>query len=221
MTKFTTKTAVGSLIIEDVAVGQSDKWKVVQDERYRPDKQKFVEEAFAKEFPQIKATDFDTISALCSRSKTLGAWLANTNALYALSVQPPLYLQNLIKPQDFTEIQGKLTSLNRIAASEAAEILKLSAQYDTDLKAIRDRSEAERKQYIDDKRVQILALNATDLPATIQLAIQGYTGAKSGKISQATYAREWLVNYKVALIQAVDKFPDLDITTLVAELATK
>lgn len=196
-----------------------ENWLTIKEEKYRPDKSKFIFEEFKKVYPSIKVKDSDQVYALASRSSTLNEWLSKTNLKYALQENSPTFYRSYVDIEKFNEADAEVKRINSLNADKAKEQAVAASEYRLQLDEIDKKysSKIETSNSI----AKILSLNTTSLPLTIQLAIDNYTPAKSSSPNQRTYARECLINYKIALLKAFNKDPKIDIDKLIKDNQVK
>lgn len=175
-----------SITIEAVNTDPS-KWEVVKAVEYRPDKDKYVLDAFKRSFPHLTGvTRAEDIYKLASRSASLNEWLAKTNVSYAGSTQVPGYIKGLVNQEDYINAQSKITSLNALTITHAKKLEALAIDYKNRVDAVnRELEEGKARIIQNDKIMHILTLNTTSLPLSIQLAIENFT--PSGNITRRTF----------------------------------
>jgi hypothetical protein len=224
-----TRINFGSGIVVGIPdTGDVDSWKVIKDESSTPDKDGLLLAAYQKKFPHLKFKDtsdiqacVDVIYGICSRSKAMQAWLASFNADYALGANVPEYYKSLLETDDITAIQEGVSAISKIESERSSKLQEESIKYKTSCESINKKSdEAINKITSKNELVKIMALNTTDLPASLAIAIENYVPA-ADEVSQKTYAREILVNFKVALIEAVKKDPKFNVTKFIEDSSTK
>lgn len=196
-----------------------ESWLTIKEEKYRPDKSKFVYEKFRQDYPNIKIKDSDQVYALASRSAKLNSWLANVNLEYALQENAPTFYRDHVSAEQFIEADKEVKKIN-VLNSEKAKEQSLAAQ------SYKDELERIEKKYCEKIKTsntiaKILALNTTALPLSIQLAIDNYTPAQSSSPNQRTYSRECLINYKITLLKVVNNNPEVDIDKLITDNQVK
>lgn len=192
-----------------------NKWLVIAEEKYRPDKGKFVLEEFKKVYPSIKVSDVDQVYKLASRSANLNEWLAKTNIKYAVIEGAPTYFREFIDPTDFDNASKEVLKISSSLAEKAKEQATAAANYKNALAEIDKKYE--KKLNTSDKFAKILSLNTTKLPLSIQLAIENYTPATSSSPNMKAFARECLVSYKIELIKALSKDKNIDLDKLIED----
>lgn len=212
--------AGGVLKVEAPKVNSSD-WLIKREESLRPEKKDFVLKAFNKRFPDIKVKDADQVYNLCSRSKLLNEWLSNTNLLYVDQVKIPAYAIDLLDTSKVKECYEIITEINDKNSLKAAAIKALSDTFKENLRKIED-----NKDYKCDKQltneVKVLILNTTDLPLTLQLAIENFTPAKNDEFPDTrAYAREMLFQFKKSLFKLIKEKPEINIDNVINELKEK
>lgn len=212
--------AGGSLKVDAPKVNASD-WLIKREESLRPEKKDFILKAFRKRFKNLNVKDADQVYNLCSRSKLLNEWLSNTNLLYVDEVKIPAYAIDLLPTNKVKECYEIISDINDKNSRKAVAIKVLSDTFKDNLRNIEN-----DKTYICDKEltneVKILILNTTDLPLTLQLAIENFTPAKNDEFPDTrAYAREMLFQYKKSLFQLIKEKPEIDINTVIDELKEK
>lgn len=195
-------------------------WVVIKEESLKYDKGALVLDSFNKEFPHLQMDSYEKLVLVCGRSRKLSEWLIMANLKYSEFAQMPSYLEDLVEPSEFKIIQGKITSINEQIASYSAKKQKLAEKYKSDLRNL----EAEESKKIseakgDNKALIILSLNQTQLPASLQLAIENYEPSDKTDLqeSRRVYAREVLISYKKSLLQVIKDVPEVDVLKLIEE----
>lgn len=211
---FVFKSGNVSYAIEEPSKDE-EKWLIISDDKYRPDKSKFVFDKFQKDYPSIKAINAEQVYKLASRSVKLNEWLAKTNAEYAVIEGAPTYFRQYAKPDEFDAASKEVLKLSKAQALKAREQADAAIKYRENLAEID--TKYERLLTTSDKIAKILSLNTTVLPLSVQLAIENYTPAKSSSPTAKAYARECLVSYKIALLKTLQKDKDTDIDKLITE----
>lgn len=191
----------------------SEKWLVVAEEKYRPDKQKFIYDKFIKEYPSIKVRDAEQVYALASRSAKLNEWLAIANAEYATIEASPTYYRQYIDASDFESASIEVSNMSKAQAAKAKEQAIAATNYRNALAEID--MKYEKSLNTSNKYAKVLALNTTSLPLSIQLIIDNYTPATSSSPNVRAFARECLVSYKIALLSVIKQNKDVDIDKLI------
>lgn len=203
--KKTWTTDIGVNLVVDFASKNEKDWYVINDENYRPDKDKFVVEKFTEAFPDVKLPDInkeDRVYALCSRSRGLATWLKNINLEYSLKESTPTFYRDIIEPKRFKSISESATKARKLNQDKAREEIKLIEKYNNDINDINSRYSEKMKDISNDPFFKILNIDSSYLPVSLQNAIEDYTPA-SLAVDKKTYAREMLIRYKIALINFV------------------
>jgi len=204
-----------SVFIVDEPDSNPDNWLITKDESYRPDKQKFIEQKFRKDYPGIKVKDANQVYALASRSAKLNDWLAKANLEYAVVEGAPTYFRDYVDPKDFEQASKEVQKLSQANSDKAKAQAYAATEYKNKLAEID--KEFEKKLSTSDNIAKIISLNSTALPLSIQLAIDNYTPASSSSPNQRAYSRECLINYKIKLLEALTKDKKLNIDKLITE----
>lgn len=215
---FTIKSGSNSYDVDGPPTDEN-KWLIVVEEKYRPDKQKFIYEEFIKDYPDIKAIDADQVYALASRSSKLNNWLSKKNLEYAIKEGSPTFYRDYVEPDVYDKASKVIQKLNEVNAKKAAEQAAAASKYQDTLKEIDDKYS--RLLSTDNSIAKVLNINTTALPLSIQLAIDNYTPAGSSSPNQKAYARECLVNYKIALLKAIKNDQKIDIEKLIKDQQEK
>lgn len=204
-------------------VDDKDKWVVIQDESYRPDKDAFILDKFIKDFPDINISgDPQIIYKLASRSTHLNDWLANTNMLYAKGSNIPVYYKNIITPETFEAISLEAQALSAANTKRAIAERDASNKYKAELEKVEQVYEKDTIGIVKTAAGFVLSLNSTCLPLTIQMAIEKYSPFDGQSPNQKVYAREMLVRYKTALLAMITKDTAIaDVKKIVEGLTVK
>lgn len=199
-----TKFSVNNISIEVKSISEDSKdWKVIQSEEYKPNRQDFLLNKFKNDFPsQAMAVDnFNTLSALASRSKRVNEWLALASAKYIMEVSTPLYLKEKVTPEQYTEANNAIKELNRNASERSKAEQEAANKYKDEMKRIDSYYNQKNKHLLSSKIIKILTLSPQSLPITLQLMIENFAPAKtSSSPDKRTYAREVLTQFKIALL---------------------
>lgn len=203
-----------SLEIKD-APEEHSSWITVKNTEYRPDRGGFILGRWNKEFPDFIQEDVNKIYSLASRSAKINQWLAAANASYANSESVPEYLRDVVDVDVFKSSSVKMTKITQKSSEHANNLNRLASTYKDNVareNASYDKFVAE--EVGKDKVLKVLLLNSSDLPISIQLAIENWT-ASDDSPSQKDYAREMLINYKIALIEYLNKNKDANIDEII------
>lgn len=197
-----------------------EKWYIVEDEEYRPDRAQFVLEKFKEDFSSIKIGDNpEKVYALCSRSSKLNLWLAEANNQYALIQNTPTFYRDVIDPKEYEKVSAQLLIVSQKNRERASEELKAAQEYQAKISKIKSKYVDFK---IDNKFAKVIALNSTSLPLTLQLAIENYTPSDADDSpTKREYARELLIRYKLNLINMIKNDADVDIDTMINKLMEK
>lgn len=222
-----TKTNVFNLrdgkefIMNDVEKLGYDSWYVVKTEKYRPDREKFIVGAFKERFPGMKASTINEVGALASRSTVVRIWLAGISVQYAESVAPPFYLQGAITNDEYKVVSDQISELNSLYKKEALEAQEAAAEYKEKLSKIQQKYQKARDEVGPTDITRIIALPSTELPLSLQEAIENFTPDQNKGITRDKFGREMLIEYKLALVKYLRENPETDLDSLLAELAEK
>jgi len=195
-----------------------DNWLIVKDEKYRPDRGVFVLEKFKDDFPEIIVDSIDRVYSLCSRSSALNEWLAKVNLSYALIQNEPTFYRDKIEASRYNLVNEELLKNNSILSNKAKEELELAADYRSKMDKIKLKySKIEYKS----KEARVISMNTTELPLTLQLAIENYTPASDDSPNRRSYARELLINYKLSLLNVIKENPEVNIDIIIKDSYVK
>lgn len=213
-----------SIKVPDVPTDPSA-WYVVSDLNYKPDRGDFLLKKFSQDFPNItliKNGELDQLYALCSRSRKLSEWLAQANGEYVQTETVPTFYKNVLTPSQFEDAQKIVTRMSGHAKERAVDEANALKEYKAKLLEAGVKYSKSISAIPSNKQVDVLAINSTSLPLTIQLMIENYTpAAGAGAPDQKTYARELLIRYKVALLNIVKANPGINIATIIEEASLK
>jgi hypothetical protein len=209
------------VVIDDISEN-SDDWKTIKSESFRPNRETYILEKFQKEFPSQKVSDYNLLTKLASRNKTLTEWLANVSLFYSKDVEVPRYLTEVIKPDEYVILEKEIVKYNQQLSSESKELEKASQNYKETIKDISKKYKIEKDKITENKVIKILTLNQTDLPLTLALQIENFTPATIDDApTRRAYAREVLINFQLTLIKIVQEKPSINIDELLSELNGK
>lgn len=204
---------VASFIDED-----GNTWYAKADDDYRPDRAAFVEEKFEAAYGT--ALSFNEIGELVSRSKGLRTWYAGIIASFILEVEVPQYYKEKISPTEYKTLMVDVASLNKINATESAELSAASAEYKAKTANIVNKRTAEKQKLTKNSLVRILTLTSEELPLKLQLVLNRYTPSSESDVrTKSLLSREMLIRYKLSLLEEVKAGADLE--ALIAEGMTK
>lgn len=212
---------IGPLLIDQVSSSSED-WNVIKDEKYRPNREKFILDAFNKDFPSINIKSGEKVYGLCSRSSILSEWLAKMNLLYSQVEAAPTYYRDNVTTVEYEQASKQIDLLNNLNKEKANELLIANQKYKEQTDNI-ERIYADKAKKLELKGINyILSLKTTDLPLTILLGIENFTPVGiAGSPSSKTYAREMLVNYKVSLLKYAKANPTHDIVEIIEKNKVK
>lgn len=223
-------TSKGKLVVEDVAVNEDD-WIVIKSQSVVYDKQSFIISQFMADFPNftILGTDdiekFKFLTELCGRQPALRRWFAAVSIKYSDTTQLPLYLKDRVAPDEYKTIQENLLKMK----DELAEIVNkrndLAVKYSADLDNLKDQEDSIIKKSIGGNNVmKIINLSTEALPLSIQMRIQSYDPKTSDidlSDSKRRIAQEYLIKFKIALLDLVKEQQLIDIDALLNEIELK
>jgi len=195
-------------------------WYIVREDSLRPERDTFILERFKKDFPTIKVKDSDQMYRVISRSKMATEWLTFQNLEYVSVVKIPGYARDVISPSVMEKVNLELTSINAVNAKKAKLIKEAADIFKKSLDEI-ENDENNKLPKTLSAFSKVLALNSSDMPTSVQLAIDNYVESDSGKVTRKDYARECLANYKKMLLDLVAKKADIDIMGVVNNLREK
>lgn len=190
-------------------------WLFVKDEKYRPDRGEFILDRFLIDYPNIDVKrDINLVYSLCSRSSSLGEWLALQNLDYALIQDEPTYYRDVVSADKYELISAELKSISLRQSNRAKEESEAASRY-------KERISEIAKKYstapIKIKEARVISMNSTELPLTLQLAIENFTPAANDNPNRRAFARELLINYKLALLKIIRVDPDVDIDEVIKD----
>jgi hypothetical protein len=206
-------------------------WIVVKSQSVTFDKNDFFIKQFNKDFPNFKLLGsgnfekFTFLAESCARSPIMREWFASVSIKYSETTQLPLYLKNKVAPDDYKIYLERILELKDELSQIVLSRNNLAIQYNKDLAELKEQEDIIIKRSIgQDNILKILYLNTECLPFSIQLKVQGYE-PKNPDVDVATskrrLAQEYLVQFKIALLDLVKEKPDLDIDSLLQEVAIK
>lgn len=227
MAKLTLTHGDISLQIEQVSTDPDD-WKTIEMENYKPDRDQHILDKFIEDHPDIalpKGDDDSKVSliyALCSRSSALAEWLQNANASYALEATLPRYIEGIVSPKVFTEAEKALTKISNLQKARSVAESAANAKYKTDMAIAKKTFDDNSAKLKTNNVIKILNVKSTDLPITLQLAIENFVPASDANSpDKKTYAREVLLNYRLALFKFISENPSADIDLVISSMRLK
>lgn len=222
MKNFEFKLSIGEVIIPGVP-DKIDDWIIIKDEKYRPDKDKFILDQFKKDYPHVPVINCQQVYNLGSRSSVIAEWLGRNNVQYSLIQETPTYFRDLVGAESFKNLSNKIQKINKIQLEKAREEEAASIEYKNKIKEINLKYSSlinKEKEY--NKELKVLTLNSTALPLTIQLAIENYVpGDDATSPDKKSFAREMLIRYKQSLINLIKQNPSINIDEVIDEFAVK
>lgn len=192
-------------------------WTVVKQESYKLSKEEVVLSAFKSEF-QFDIKSYKELTEVCSRSTKFTEWLINANLLYSEEAQLPLFLKDIVQPDEYKSVQEDLSRINNNYSKYSLKKRALSEKYKKELAEI-DKEQVKEVNIIKNKSslIKILSMNSTLLPFTLQIQINRYVPNDKEDVqeSREVYAREVLINYKRMLCKIVKDNPTINIDELI------
>jgi len=195
-------------------------WLIIKDETYRPDRELFVLNEFKNDFPHIDIGDnCSKIYGLCSRSVRLSSWLSSVNLKYSLIQNQPTFYRDHLSQDEFKIVSSDLTKISSLNQLKAAEELKAANEYKNKMELIQKKYSTKT---FESKYSRIISMNTTELPLTLQLAIENYSPAFNVESPNTkAYARELLIRYKLELIKLLKEDQSLDIDKVIIDSQVK
>lgn len=223
-------TSFGVLDINEPSGSEKD-WVTIQSQSITFDRRDFFINKFQTDFPSYtllgsnNLEKFKFLSELCSRTPTMRKWFAAVSLQYSDSTQLPLYLKDVVAPDEYKAVQEKLLLLKDGLARVTKKRNDLAVKYSADL----DQLNAEEKIIVKktigaDNITKIVTLTTECLPLSIQMKIQSYMANSSDADvadNRSRLAQEYLAKFKTSLIK-LDKAGKIDnIDALIDEIAVK
>jgi len=202
-------------------------WTTIAELKYRPDRDKFVLDAFNAAYPNLKVTDAEQVYRLSSRSTAIRDWLVDVQVKYAQQATEPSYLHGIVDPKDYEKASKQIQGLNEIEQDRALKLQKAAEEYKSKVDNINKEFDTKVVNKVgDDKLIKILTLKTNELPVSIALAIDNFTPPTVTSTSPVapdskSYGREMLVQYKIALIKKLNSDPNFDLDKFINEAAQK
>lgn len=197
-------SGVYTIDVDSVDVNNPDKWKIVESESYRPNKDNYILNKFHNDWPQHKvlAKDAEMIYTICSKSLILQNWLREASASYVVETTPPLYLEGIISPDSFIKANESLVEINNISKEYSIKNLNTAKRFNEEMEYNTIEHNKKLEKFKENKVVRILNMNSKELPISMQFMIENFTPTiNANSVDKKTYARELLVNYKVSLLK--------------------
>lgn len=217
---------IGNYEISEPSINEDD-WLSIKNEEYLPDKNLFIFEKFAEDYPEIASKihgdniddKANKVYSLASRSAVVAQWLSNANLLYSLDAQTPTYYKEFIDPKDFKEVSVKISTLNKINSDQSNKLALAAKEYQEKIRKIQDEAVNSAKKLVaNDRLIRILTVPTTSLPISIQLAIENYTPKDNEAPTQKAYAREYLIAYKTFLLKQLKQDKNFDVEAAIDSL---
>jgi hypothetical protein len=224
------KTSIGDINIPEAAPDQND-WITIQSQSVSYSKTEFFIKSFNSDFPSytlLGESDLDKfrfLSDLCARTDALKLWFAAVSVKYSDTTQLPLYLKNVVEPDEYKAIQEKLLVLKDALAEVTKARNDLAAKYRADLNQLRVREQNIISKTIGaDNTMKIVSLTTEALPLSIQMRIQSYmANSQDADVAdnRRRLAQEYLAKFKTELIILDKTKPIANIDALIDEIALK
>lgn len=223
-------TNFGDLNIEEPGANEGQ-WVTIESQSITFDKNDFFIRKFNNDFPTYTLLGSNTLekftflSELCARTPTMRKWYASVSICYSDSTQLPLYLKDVVAPDEYKAVQEKLLVLRDELARVTKKRNELAAKYSADLNILRNEEKIVVKKTIGaDNIMKIVTLTTESLPLSIQMKIQSYMANSSDADvadNRRRLAQEYLAKFKSALIR-LDKVSTIsDIDGLIEEISLK
>jgi hypothetical protein len=208
-----------------------DNWTVKKSEVVMYYKEEVIVKSFQAAFPHISLLGdsyedkFQFIGGLVSRNDKLLEWFSLEKLKYSDLAQLPSYLKDLIEPKKFSELQEKVSNVNRTISYYSARRSVAAKEYQQKLKDI-DNEMILKVNSIkgEDKIIKVLTLTSQSLPLSMAAALERYnTNSSDADFAdkKKLYVRELLTNFKVSLLKLIKEDPDIDIDLIISELSLK
>lgn len=204
-----------SMIIDTIPKNK-DQYYTVMEEKYRPDKDNFVFSKFLEDFPNIKAADATVVYKLASRSSVLNEWLQTVNLMYSQFANEPTFYRDYVSAEGFDSVVQLYPKMNMILRADATARFDAVTNYRKKLGELDTALTTALKPFRSNKVMRIITLPSSDLPLSLQLAIENFTTATDVQVVDSkAYAREVLIRYKMSLLSAVSNDPNIDIESII------
>jgi len=223
-------TDFGELNIDEPGSNEGN-WITIESQSITFDKNDFFIRKFNNDFPTYTLLGsnnlerYTFLSELCARTPTMRKWYASVQISYSDSTQLPLYLKDVVAPDEYKAVQEKLLILRDELAVITKKRNDLAAKYSADLNQLRvDEKVVVKKTIGADNIMKIVTLTTESLPLSIQMKIQSYMANSSDADvadNRRRLAQEYLAKFKTALIKLdkVSKIADID--GLIDEISLK
>lgn len=223
-------TNFGELDIQDPGADEGG-WVTIASQSITFDKNDFFIRKFNEDFPAYtllgsnSQEKFIFLSELCARTPAMRMWFASVSIYYSDSTQLPLYLKDVVAPDEYKAVQEKLLVLKDELARITKKRNELAAKYSADLNQLNvDEKVVVKKTIGADNIMKIVTLSTESLPLSIQMKIQSYMANSSDADvadNRRRLAQEYLAKFKTALIKLdkVNKITDID--GLIEEISLK
>lgn len=223
-------TSFGVLDINEPGDIEND-WITIQSQSVTFDRRDFFINKFQSDFPAYtllgsnNLEKFKFLSELCSRTPTMRRWFASISLQYSDSTQLPLYLKDVVAPDEFKAVQEKLLMLKDELARITKKRNDLAVKYSADLEQLNAEEKIVVKRTIGaDNVTKIVTLTTECLPLSIQMKIQSYMANSSDADvadNRNRLAQEYLAKFKTGLIKLAKENKILDVDSLIDEIAIK
>lgn len=204
----------------------TNEWVIIKEQSYLPNKEGFIVSNFKKAFtnvtlPEADDKAYELITSLASRSSVISQWLAKANLEYSLDSQMPLYLRELVTPNEYNNLTQELQKYNKVISEFQQKRQTAATTYQNTLKGIAEQESRTLQQFGNNSYITVLSLPSTALPLTLQVAIENYTPANDNVPTKKAYMREILTNYKIYLLKELKKNPKIDIHKIIEDNKVK
>lgn len=221
----------GILFSVSYAAENLDNWRVKKSQIFEYSKEKEIVAAFENSFTNIKLLGdsidekYDFLTKVCNRSSRMLEWLSNQKLLFSELAQVPSYLKDRITSSEFSTVKDKISSINKVISDYSLIRSKASEDYRSRLSQIdRKMKEDLDKIKANDKVIKILSLTSQSLPLSIAAAVEEYnmkTDSTDFEEKKSLLVREFLIEFKISLLDLIKQYPDIDIDKLLDEISLK
>lgn len=219
----------------DISVNMPDNdpdgWYVSKSKSFNVNKNELVVNEFETDFPHIKLLGNDSdskykfLTKLVNRNEGLVEWFSIVKSKYINESKLPLYLDTIIEPDEYVDLEYSLNEIKKIQSQLSIDKEKLNKKYRSEMEDLNNQASKKiDKICLQQQELYVLTLSSLSLPLTLCSQIESYNPNGSDEeidIKKKMYARELLIQYKIALLKFINDNPSKLITDVINSFLLK
>jgi hypothetical protein len=226
------KSALADIAIE-LPNSDRSKWVSYKTENVVFNKEASIVSLFENDFPTQKligkneAEKYLFLTRLISRNIKIGIWYGAAKSKYADFTQLPLYLKKYVTPAEYKKLGYCLDALKRSVVMASENRAKAAEEYKLKLAKIDDIETSDFEIICGDSNLmRIVTLQSSALPLSLAMAIEGFSPAGDSSEeevaeSRKQFAKESLISFKIAILEALVIKKDINVSRLLEDIALK